>query len=366
MNDYKSILKHKKMTYKKSIKRKILLTLVTLVFPVFLFAQYSTPVMNGNNGTSDIVFIDCASLATLNFQSGYPYQYINGKYTWTLYLNGNQINQHVQLLLYKASCTSATAELPYVTFNVSPLSGNYQLRLEIKKYTYVGIGCTGFWVPWANGPDLWSNIINVARPDDGYICKCETPSDVTVSCGSMALVQMFGNPYNLRTSNTITISCNNLPGRTANLTAENAIHILPPFHAFNASFFHAVIDPCDFHRSYIPFDTTSGDNSQNLETENASQDNASITDIEIETKSGEDNNNVIIFPNPNNGIFTLERTSSEVVGIYIYDIMGKIIYEDNQCKNTQLSIDISQQHAGVYFIKIISSENMVVKRIVFN
>ena len=343
------------------IKSKIVLTIFTLVFPVFLFAQYSAPSMTGNNGTSDITFLDCASLTTLSFTTGYPFQYINGKYTWTLYLNGSQVDQQTQLLLHN-SCSPTVAELPYVNFLESPQSGNFQIRLEIKKYQFVSIGCTGFWVPYANGPDLWSNIIHVSRPDDGYLCNCNTPIDYTVPCGSMLLIQSFGAPYNLRTSHDITISCTNFPGKTANLTAEHAIHLIPPFHAYNGSHFHAVIDPCDFHRSFIPFGTTdSGDT--DAENDSTSMSNS---DVAANIQQVIEDDKVLVFPNPNNGVFTLERSTSEAVSIYVYDLLGKIVYQNPKFQETILSIDISNQHSGVYFLKIVSENNMVVKRIVFN
>jgi len=67
-------------------------------------------------------------------------------------------------------------------------------------------------------------------------------------------------------------------------------------------------------------------------------------------------NKIIIYPNPNNGIFTLYSNSDIQNGrIQIYNCLGKIIFDKNFNK-TNLIIDLSKNKNGVYIIKFTSNK----------
>lgn len=61
-------------------------------------------------------------------------------------------------------------------------------------------------------------------------------------------------------------------------------------------------------------------------------------------------NKLIIYPNPSNGIFTIEREFSEMDNYQITDITGKII-ANGELNDTQSQIDLSAAQTGVYFLK---------------
>jgi len=65
-------------------------------------------------------------------------------------------------------------------------------------------------------------------------------------------------------------------------------------------------------------------------------------------------NKLIIYPNPSNGIFTLEREFSEMDNYQITDITGKII-ANGELNDTQSQIDLSAAQTGVYFLKTANS-----------
>ncbi len=71
-------------------------------------------------------------------------------------------------------------------------------------------------------------------------------------------------------------------------------------------------------------------------------------------------NNVVIYPNPNNGIFTISLPDNATV--VITDIAGSIIYKSLIINSLQ--IDISNQPAGIYFIKITSENSNIIKKII--
>ena len=73
--------------------------------------------------------------------------------------------------------------------------------------------------------------------------------------------------------------------------------------------------------------------------------------------------NIAIYPNPSNGIYTLSYGDVTIKNIEIFDVTGKIIYQQNQLSN-QATIDITNASAGVYFVKISTESQQVVKRII--
>lgn len=70
------------------------------------------------------------------------------------------------------------------------------------------------------------------------------------------------------------------------------------------------------------------------------------------------NEGIHIFPNPSNGIFTVELSSSNVSGqldLKICDLTGKQIYEGIYLGKSRYEIDLSEFAKGVYIISVNSS-----------
>ena len=68
------------------------------------------------------------------------------------------------------------------------------------------------------------------------------------------------------------------------------------------------------------------------------------------------NSDISIYPNPNNGIFTIENTGG-FEKIEITDLTGKTIYSNQYSLNTNhLEIDLSEQNAGIYIINLSNNE----------
>ncbi|MFK5982565.1 MAG: choice-of-anchor L domain-containing protein [Flavobacteriaceae bacterium] len=80
----------------------------------------------------------------------------------------------------------------------------------------------------------------------------------------------------------------------------------------------------------------------------------------------EDLSNMNIYPNPSTGIINLKSNSfSETTAISIYNLQGQqVISEDKTPVNETIQVDVSNLTTGIYFIKITSEENSVVKRII--
>ena len=68
--------------------------------------------------------------------------------------------------------------------------------------------------------------------------------------------------------------------------------------------------------------------------------------------------NLKIFPNPNNGVFTLQFNVMSISGtLEIYDVMGRLVYKDYVAAWSQFKkVDVSNMPKGIYFCKIIRKE----------
>ena len=65
------------------------------------------------------------------------------------------------------------------------------------------------------------------------------------------------------------------------------------------------------------------------------------------------NRNPIIYPNPNNGIFSLENADQKEGFFMVYNRFGQLIYQ-KEMNHSQLPIDLSKQTNGVYLYKFVS------------
>lgn len=76
---------------------------------------------------------------------------------------------------------------------------------------------------------------------------------------------------------------------------------------------------------------------------------------------------VAISPNPSNGIFNIQLTESGINGfkINVYDISGVEIYSNDVTLN-QTSIDLLDYKPGTYFIKVVTENRSVTKKILLH
>ena len=77
---------------------------------------------------------------------------------------------------------------------------------------------------------------------------------------------------------------------------------------------------------------------------------------------------VLIYPNPSEGVFNVELQSNQItdIEIFVYDLHGRIIFE-NRVENTlrfKKTIDLSQFNSGVYIMEISDGKNTINKRII--
>jgi photosystem II stability/assembly factor-like uncharacterized protein len=85
----------------------------------------------------------------------------------------------------------------------------------------------------------------------------------------------------------------------------------------------------------------------------------------------ENNYSLSVFPNPTNGILTVNFYSSknENINLTIYDVLEKELFSEKDIYSNgsfTKQLDISQYMSGVYFVKLQNKKNSIVKKIVLN
>lgn len=74
-----------------------------------------------------------------------------------------------------------------------------------------------------------------------------------------------------------------------------------------------------------------------------------------------------IFPNPSQGIFTLENSHSEIEEIIVFGAAGNQVWAKNYAgKNRSVSIDLSLLSRGVYSLMIRTGQHKISKRVIIN
>jgi len=78
-------------------------------------------------------------------------------------------------------------------------------------------------------------------------------------------------------------------------------------------------------------------------------------------------NNIVVYPNPNKGIFLImfENWDNNInANISVKDVSGKIIYSESDIKSRRTSVNISDLRNGVYILNITTDKQVITKKII--
>ena len=75
--------------------------------------------------------------------------------------------------------------------------------------------------------------------------------------------------------------------------------------------------------------------------------------------------NIHIFPNPTNGIITIQTTNGEQLnGLEVYNTFGELIYQIDGLEMNEVTIDLNANPRGIYFLKLRINEKKYSRKIV--
>lgn len=90
-------------------------------------------------------------------------------------------------------------------------------------------------------------------------------------------------------------------------------------------------------------------------------------DVDILSDINENNEQVFsIYPNPGNGIFTINLRETNPDKITVYDMQGSKVYQTEINNNSNLNLDLSHLENGLYFISISEKDEVFTQRLIIS
>jgi len=81
----------------------------------------------------------------------------------------------------------------------------------------------------------------------------------------------------------------------------------------------------------------------------------------------QENSNFSVFPNPSNGVFTIQNIGEDVTNIDVFNLLGEKVFQstnNNLVNNNETAIDLSKKPKGIYFIQVTHGNSITTKKIV--
>ncbi len=80
----------------------------------------------------------------------------------------------------------------------------------------------------------------------------------------------------------------------------------------------------------------------------------------------EDENGMVVSPNPNEGVFEVKSVKYKMKRVEVYNVMGEIIrmYELGIRNESTIKIDISNESSGIYFVAVETEKGVVRKKVI--
>jgi hypothetical protein len=176
---------------------------------------------------------------------------------------------------------------------------------------------------------------------DAYIVN--NPSDCY---NALQTITLAGN------STTLTFES----GSAVTLIAGQSIRFLPGFYAQNGSEVNAWITT---NGTFC--DGVAASPVQMPETKSSPELLLSHNNKQIVKEKG-----MKVYPNPNNGEFTIELTGFDSAELQLCNLTGRIIYRVKQIHQNELSLDLSHLEQGIYLLKAIDREKQIVKKMIIS
>jgi photosystem II stability/assembly factor-like uncharacterized protein len=144
-------------------------------------------------------------------------------------------------------------------------------------------------------------------------------------------------------------------GSMATLIAGQSINFLPGFYAHSGSYMDAYI-------------TTTGTFCDGIPTPIVAQPEAKSSDLAEEKepqKITEFEKTVKVYPNPNNGQFTIELTNFESgIVVCIYNMLGERVYQSEANSINLHKIELVNIRKGIYFVRVSSGREQFTRKMV--
>lgn len=334
-------------------------------FPSWLEYDYGT----GNSKVVKAYSFFCSS----NMVGGWGYNgYDPGEWNFQGYNGSDWVNldtvvdnNPVQNIWNTYFINNTTAYQKYRMFITGTIDGSYVMITELKLLTY----------------DSCANKLFVANPNDvanDTITSYQWQVNGTnVGTNTDSL---FVPSFNLGDVVTCQITTNNACATTTTALGSHTINTGAAVATASLSGLTLTAYPAG--ASYQWFDctnnidiigatnqnytaTTNGSYAVIITSGSCSKDTSNCIVIStVGLKDNIANATIRMYPNPNNGVFTLE-VNNETADVQISDMLGNIIYNAKHAKGKE-TLDLSNLANGIYLVKVNSNNNTSSNRLIIN
>jgi Zn-dependent metalloprotease/plastocyanin len=201
--------------------------------------------------------------------------------------------------------------------------------------------------------ESWNNM-----DDAGTIRLVE---EITINKELKNVILSGGESECFNAVNTITVAGGGstvefLSGSSVNLIAGSSVILLPGFHAYEGSYTHAYITTNGLFCDGAPGTPVVSQPVEKSVEEEIPSEKQGLTPLGKAIK---------VYPNPNNGQFTLELTNIESGAVVcIYNMLGARVYQSSATNEGNHRINLSGIRRGIYFVKVQEGKEQFTRKMV--
>jgi hypothetical protein len=320
----------------------------------YFYGGYNGGAWDGTSNTNGSLVINDAPTATTTVSAC-------GSYTW-LGQNYTQTGTYVQTTPSSLSCDSVL----YLNLTVlGPINGGTQVASACNSYQWQGqtFSQTGMYsdtIQTASGCDsiihLNLTIHNSVTGATTQVSECSS-YDWNGQVYTQSGTYTFNGSTQFGCDSIATLILTINQGPTNTTLVNNAGQLTASSqNAVSYSWLDCSTNSLIPGETGVTFSPTSPGSFAVIASNNCGADTSACVEVEVQGLNEFNVNDVIVYPNPTNGLITVNTNKSTIESIEILDINGKSIL-NKRFDDNFIQLDLSEYSVGVYLLKVYSSEN---------